>query len=464
DRVADDLRSRLASAEAAPATPAAEVAHLRDRLGELYVVYAFVSSINGFFPEASRYCAYAFEHLAPDQRYLRAMVRQVQVTVGQQDNHYATYREFLRLTETQSFARSHKMQASALSNLASLQRGHGLLNEALQTVERALALYPDRPAIPMYVMAYIARGMAYYERDELREASADLSRGLQISEYLKMPGMAAEAWAHRGFIEQIHGETDAAGLCFDEASALDSAFFRWSCRTVPQMRLLDRRHFIPAEALAEVRRQAQELLTLPSGPLMSLRDCALLHCATVSYLYEGIQRRALELASFLLARCFEGYPLQMVATLVLNAVILEQEGFRSSARKALRRALRIAQEQGYVRVFVDWDLMIEAMLRQHLASAEAAELSPDFRHRLQRALAAAHPDASANKGGPGLLLTERELEILSLLHGGLTTRGVADLLDISYETVRTHLANCYAKLDVHGRVQAIKYARDHHLI
>ncbi|MDR1014629.1 MAG: helix-turn-helix transcriptional regulator [Coriobacteriales bacterium] len=61
-------------------------------------------------------------------------------------------------------------------------------------------------------------------------------------------------------------------------------------------------------------------------------------------------------------------------------------------------------------------------------------------------------------------MTERELEVLGLLDSGLTTRGVADLLSISYETVRTHLANCYAKLDVHGRVQAIKCARDRGLI
>jgi LuxR family maltose regulon positive regulatory protein len=467
DPVAERCQRRLEEAQAleeAQGGDASVLAALRDRLGELCVVYAFVCSINGRFDETAPYCARALELLSHDQRYLRAMVRQCQVTVTHQDDYHAVYREFLHLTETQGFARSRKMQVSALSNLANLQCHQGLFDEAVQTVEAALAVYPESPAIPMYGMAYISRGMVLYERNDLEGAKADLERGIQVSEYLKVSGLTAWAWACRGLIGQAAGDGAEAGACFGEAFALDPVFYRLACRTVPQMRCLDRLRMLSPEALASLRTQAQILLDADRRPLLSLHKIATLQCVAVSYLYEGMAHRALELAAYLLEACFEGYPLQMTNALVLNAVILEQSGFRRSALRALLRALHIAQAQGYVRAFIDWDAMVEDLLRQGLAHAEGAGLPQGFRHRLQRAMLPAQLAAAAPTAAAAAPLTERELEVLGLLDSGLTTRGVADLLSISYETVRTHLANCYAKLDVHGRVQAIKYARDRGLI
>jgi LuxR family maltose regulon positive regulatory protein len=464
--VAERYRRRL---EEAQGDDGPAVAALRDRLGELYVVYAFVCSINGFFDETAPYCARALELLSHDQRYLRAMVRQTQVTAGHLDDYHAVYREFLHLCETQGFARSRKMQVSALSNLASLQRHQGLFNEAVQTVEAALSVYPENPTIPMYGMAYVSRGMVRYERNDLEGAKGDLELGIQVSEYLKVSGLTAEAWACRGIIEQAAGDAAEAAACFGEAFALDPVFYRSVCRTVPQMRRLDRLRMLPPDALAALRSEAQGLLDADVRPLLALQRIATLHCAAVSYLYEGMAPRALELVAYLLEACFEGYPLQTTNALVLNAVILEQGGFRRSALKDLLKALHIAQGQGYVRAFVDWDVMIEDLLRRCLALDEGAGLPQGFRHRLQRALAPAQGGAAAAAAASAAAaaaapLTERELEVLGLLDSGLTTRGVADLLSISYETVRTHLANCYAKLDVHGRVQAIKCARDRGLI
>lgn len=55
-------------------------------------------------------------------------------------------------------------------------------------------------------------------------------------------------------------------------------------------------------------------------------------------------------------------------------------------------------------------------------------------------------------------LTKRELEILSLIVEGHSSKQVADLLFVSKRTVDFHLDNIYAKLQVNNRMQALQRA------
>jgi DNA-binding NarL/FixJ family response regulator len=71
----------------------------------------------------------------------------------------------------------------------------------------------------------------------------------------------------------------------------------------------------------------------------------------------------------------------------------------------------------------------------------------------------ARRDAPANAG-----LTAKELEILTLLADGLSNPEIAKRLWLSRETVKSHLANLYRKLNVHNRTQASKAAHELHLL
>ena len=56
-------------------------------------------------------------------------------------------------------------------------------------------------------------------------------------------------------------------------------------------------------------------------------------------------------------------------------------------------------------------------------------------------------------------LTARECEILEMLASGQSNKELARTLGISPNTVKTHLARLYGKLEVQKRVQAIEKAR-----
>jgi two-component system response regulator NreC len=55
-------------------------------------------------------------------------------------------------------------------------------------------------------------------------------------------------------------------------------------------------------------------------------------------------------------------------------------------------------------------------------------------------------------------LTDREREILKLLADGYTTQQIADMLALSHKTVEGHKTNLMAKLDIHSRIDLVKYA------
>jgi DNA-binding NarL/FixJ family response regulator len=57
-------------------------------------------------------------------------------------------------------------------------------------------------------------------------------------------------------------------------------------------------------------------------------------------------------------------------------------------------------------------------------------------------------------------LTAREEEVLRLLAKGYVTKEIADMLSISFDTVRFHLKNIYLKLHVRSRLEALaKYLK-----
>lgn len=63
-----------------------------------------------------------------------------------------------------------------------------------------------------------------------------------------------------------------------------------------------------------------------------------------------------------------------------------------------------------------------------------------------------------------LQISKRELEVLNLLATGKSNDEIAQTLFVSRNTIKTHIANLYQKLDVKRRTQAVDKAKSLHIL
>ena len=88
-----------------------------------------------------------------------------------------------------------------------------------------------------------------------------------------------------------------------------------------------------------------------------------------------------------------------------------------------------------------------------------------FGHRVTRRHAPPGEPFRRNEAAAAALgLTARECEILALLASGKSIKELGRELGVSPNTVKTHVASLYLKLDVQKRVNAIEKARELALI
>jgi LuxR family maltose regulon positive regulatory protein len=157
----------------------------------------------------------------------------------------------------------------------------------------------------------------------------------------------------------------------------------------------------------------------------------------------------------------------LIEVLALKAVALHQLGKETEALSVLEHALRLAEPEGFVRVFV----VQGNPMRRLLEAAQRRQIRP---HYVALLLGAFEPSASApaaeetGRVAPAQRmvaeliepLTDRELEVLNLLALGLTNREIGERLYIAPGTVKAHTASVYGKLDVHSRMQAVARAQE----
>jgi LuxR family maltose regulon positive regulatory protein len=120
------------------------------------------------------------------------------------------------------------------------------------------------------------------------------------------------------------------------------------------------------------------------------------------------------------------------------------------ADASLSEALRLGEPQGYLRTFIDHVPLIERSLRRVEAQGYTY---------VQRILSAGEGAAR-----PVESLTQRELEVMSLLAHGATNQGIASTLVVGVGTVKSHINHIMSKLNAHNRTEAVALARELQLI
>ena len=345
--------------------------------------------------------------------------------------------------------------------LADIRRTQGRLGEAMRTYEQALQRASEQGGSVLRGTAdmYVGMSEVHRERDDLPAATQQLLRSQDLGEHLGLPQNRYRWRVAMARIREAEGDLGGALDLLNEAERLYVGDFFPNVRPVPALRARVR---VAQGELGEALGWARERGLSVADDLSYLREFEHITLARVllaRYTAERAERSSQEatrLLERLLRAAEEGQRTgSVIEILVLQALVHQARDDIPSALASLRRAVTLAEPEGYVRIFADEGTPMASLLR----AAAKQEITPSYVRRL---LAAINKTEDSTPASQGLIepLSERELDVLRLLGTDLGGPDIARELVVSLNTVRTHTKNIYAKLGVNNRRAAVRRAKE----
>ena len=351
--------------------------------------------------------------------------------------------------------------------LAAIRIAQGRLREAMHTYERGLQLAAEQgnPVMRGTADMYVGMSELERERNDLEAATQRLLRSKELGEHTGFPQNRYRWRVAMARIKEAQGDLYGALALLDEAERLYMSDFSPNVRPIAALKT---RVWVAQGRLGEALGWALERGLSAHDDLSYVREFEHVTLARVllARYKSDREERSIHEATGLLERLLkaaeEGGRMGSVSEiLVLQALTHEAQGDGPSALVPLKRALTLAEPEGYVRVFVDEG----RPMAQLLAEAAADGIMPDYAARLLAAFKAEeHKSEDEPDVSPALplieTLSQRELEVLRLVAQGLSNREIGERLFLAIITVKGHNRNIFRKLQVRRRTEAVARARE----
>lgn len=325
----------------------------------------------------------------------------------------------------QALAQRGKLPEPASIALSVLSQIHFERNElglAERYLIQAREVDPNPTSTNMLVQIALQRTQLYMAQDNFAEALAN-SRSIRELHLQRPSGV----WTDRGllvyeaFIYIRMGELSTAEQILFEASENEE------------------------HSLTQLARA--ELLLLKQRPDEAERQLKTL----ISQYPNGILAEPLMNVKVLLAKVlFDGHKIH-------------------EALQVMKDAIRLAAPEQFYRPFLESSaicppLLSLALQTEHLTSDARAFVKELLRSSRHTGAEAQVTKAEIQALSTSASISAREQEVLRLMSAGYSNREIATKLSISESTVKTHIANIYAKFNVSGRIQAVTYAKELKLV
>lgn len=358
-----------------------------------------------------------------------------------------------------------------------LQEAHNLLQQTYQ-----LGSVPGNFSCSAIAWANMCHAEILREWNRLDEALALTSEGMPSEEQIELLILLSTGYMQSVRLYLSRNELDAADDVFQQKRKsplqIDSADQLAWILAVEQVRL-----WIAHGELERASHWVQEL-EWRERP-RSLFACEREGVAQARVLLAQHQpSEALGVLSFLLPHAQEmerwGNVLEM---LILQALAYHMQQEEIQALSILAQAVRIAEPEGYIRIFVDEGAPMQFLLSR---LKDIEQRPPHYLDTVLVAFQRGKETLSTGSQEPGTVsvigissgqcaehkimqslaetLSTREIEVLQLMEKGKSNQEIAKDLVIATNTAKRHVSNIFIKLGVNSRLQAVARARELGLI
>jgi LuxR family maltose regulon positive regulatory protein len=352
-------------------------------------------------------------------------------------------------------ARLASQQFACLSQLALVHVMRGELNEALRCGTNAADIAADQTWSSSVLGAggYLALAWVHYCRDDLSTATRYADQAVAASGVGWQP-MTLGVAILRARLHRARG--DLAGS-LDTVAAVrrdltgwrgSTSLWRWLLLTEAELRTASGQ----TQSVSAIGKILDERGPLVGGEAVML---ARLHLAA-----GDPESAAAALAPWLDGRGPGGFMMVPAEVSLLDALVSDALGDRDRAAMSLERALSLAEQVGLHRTFLDAGAPVRSLLARY------RQRVPTSWSYLDELLQASAESSQVTVPATKLVehLTEREHTVLHYLPSLMTYEEIATDLYVSLNTIKTHAYGIFRKLGVTGRRQAVRTARELHLL
>lgn len=455
-RQPDRIESYLHSAEEAIGQK--DDAEAENLKSEILAIRAMIMSFQGQPQKALTLCQKALAQASPENMFMRSMLlAALGVTQHATGDLPSAITAFTECLDAGRKTGNLFLLMSAAHQMSRIYMECGHLEKSARFLQPFLEEYDDKTSIPTLGLLYADMAKLAYERNQLENAQTLSKRSIALSKNEEL-GMSlahlcmAQIHFAAGEKEHAHSSLDQAQKAMQRRPFSESTIYLDKVRTIAAINheewglLAQWQQDIPPHAYSNYDNEHRELLQ------------ARVHIATQRHLLSPPSDETFDLLARIAKSALHtkrSGPVMEAHLLQALAYDLANDEERANAH--LEKALELAQKEGFVRTFVDEGEPMKRLLKRAT-------------HHYAATLLAAFPETTTTPLEPNTRaplvpqmppspliepLTEREIEILTLVAEGLKNKEIGVRLFISLNTVLYHTKNIYGKLGVNKRVQAI---------
>ena len=430
-------------------------------VGTISAGRAYWADFQGNIPETARLAQQALD-LLPDTDPLSQSMRSVATEAlaktifvsGNLSKAKQIYDQAAQLGKT---ANNIEMMINTNEDICDILIEQGKLKQAEQLLLETLSMTvrADGRRLPLSARIYSALSKVYYEWNQLDQALHYANQCLEVSQQWGNFEQQANGNILLARVEQAKGNLEKAQVLMRIVDQLSRENHLYPWNSVRIEAALER-FWLSLGSLDKVLKHINargidptEEITLLNEPGYLTQLRWLLATSDYDAALELIQR-------FLQVAKKSQRMLRVVELLILQSLAYLGKKEMISAGNSLAEAVSLAQPEGYKRVFLDEGEGIRKLLYLVKSRPEVMGYAGEVL------------DAYGQVPGPAPELSQllieplsgREIEVLKLIEGGLSNQEIASRLFISITTVKRHISNIYAKLDVKTRTQAVARGKE----